>query len=158
MTGVLDVPHLLGLLQDDPDNADAVESLKSALSNGERSEKAPHLVNAAREAHERRGEYWVAAQLLELEATFATGDPDREAALWKELGRLHREELLDDDASKAAYEKAAALRPGDDEIAEAIEAIDASAQRWKEIAKRFVDEAVYASDGSLKNSLLVSAT
>jgi tetratricopeptide (TPR) repeat protein len=157
---VLDVPHLLGLLQEDPDNADALRDLRAALESRDPARTGPEparLISAARRAHQDRAETWTAAQLLEIEASLASGDPDREAVLQKELGRMWREELLDDDLARLAYERAHALRPGDDEIAEAIEQLGSAEKSWKDIAKRFVDEAEEASDATLRTSLLVSA-
>ncbi|MDQ3032095.1 MAG: hypothetical protein M3Y87_06740, partial [Myxococcota bacterium] len=162
---VLDVPHLLGLLQEDPDHADAMRELREAIESGDpkRSgrEASPaatlHLVGAARRTHQDRGEMWTAARLLDLEAQLSASDPDREAELRKELGRMLGEELLDDEGAKAAFERARALRPGDDEIQEALEQLANAATSWKEIAKRFVDEAEGSSDATLRTSLLVSA-
>lgn len=157
---MLDVPHLLGLLQEDPDHADALRELHEAIASGDPARLGSdplRLVGAARRLHQERGETWTAAQLLDLEAQLSAGDPDREAALRKELGRMQREELLDDAAARAAFERARALRPGDDEIQEALEQLGTAEANWKEIAKRFVDEAESASDATLRTSLLVSA-
>lgn len=157
---MLDVPHLLGLLQEDPDHADAMRELRDAVSSGDPARQGPdplRLVAAARRGHQERGEIRTACQLLELEADLSAGDPDRESALRKELAKLYQDELLDDASAKAAFERALALRPGDTEIQEALEAILAANANWKEIAKRFVDEAENASDATLRTSLLVSA-
>ncbi|WP_053234138.1 tetratricopeptide repeat protein [Sandaracinus amylolyticus] len=157
---MLDVSHLLGLLQEDPDHSEALRELREAIESGDAARLGSdplRLISAARRGHQERAETWTAAQLLDLEATLSAQDPDREAQLRKELARIHREELLDDEAAMAAYERAKALRPGDDEIAEAIDALAASEQNWKEIAKRFVDEAETSSDASLRTSLLASA-
>ena len=134
---MLDVSHLLGLLQEDPDHDGALAELREAIESGDPSRVGPdplRLVSAARRAHQERGETSTAVALLELEAALSASDPDREAQLRKELARIHREDLLDDAAARAAYERARALRPGDDEIAEALEALDTAEQSWKEIA------------------------
>jgi tetratricopeptide (TPR) repeat protein len=157
---VLDVPRLLGLLQEQPDNADALRELREAFASGDPTrlgEDPMQLLAAARRAHQDRGDTETAVQLLELEAELSASDPDREAALRKELARIYRDELLDDARARAALERAAQLRPGDPEVQEALEAIDADASNWKAIAKRFVDEAAGASDATLRTSLLVSA-
>lgn len=157
---MLDVPHLLGLLQEDPDHADAMRELREAALSGDPARRGSdplRLVAAARRGHQERGEIRTASQLLELEADLSADDPDKESALRKELGRLYQDELLDDAAAKSAFERALLLRPGDGEIQEALESIGAAEGNWKEIAKRFVDEAENASDATLRTSLLVSA-
>ncbi|MBW2464064.1 MAG: hypothetical protein JRH11_20615, partial [Deltaproteobacteria bacterium] len=71
--------------------------------------------------------------------------------------RIRQEELLADSGAKGAYERALALRPGDLEIEDAIEQVDQTAENWKQIAKRFVEEANDASDSTLKTSHLTRA-
>ena len=156
--GGLSVANYLGMLQEDPENTEVYESLRSALSNGESAGDDPvRLLEHARILHEQRGELRAAAWLIELEAPLISDDPDLEAALFKELGRLRHEELLDDEGAKEGYERALALRPGDTEIQEAIEQVELSQSKWKELAKRFVEEADAASDPTLKTSLLTRA-
>ncbi|MBX7194581.1 MAG: hypothetical protein K1X94_21170, partial [Sandaracinaceae bacterium] len=160
---MLTVSHLLGALQEDPDNTKIVSDLREALASGDpgRTGEAPlRLVHLAREQHELRAEHAAAVGLLlaevaELERD--SQDPDARAALLVKAGRLQREELLDDDAAKTSYQGALALRPGDESIKDALEQIAAAEANWKEIAKRFVDEAETASEASLRCSLLVSA-
>ncbi len=154
----LTVSNYLGLLQEDPDNQQAVDGLRTAISNGESPGESPvRLLEMARMQHEQRGELRAAAWLIELEAPLISDDPDLEAALFKELGRIRHEELLDDEGAKGAYLRALALRPNDHEVQEAIEQVDQAASNWKEIARRFVEEADDASDASLKTSLLTRA-
>ncbi|MBN8610184.1 MAG: hypothetical protein J0L92_06355, partial [Deltaproteobacteria bacterium] len=160
---MLTVSHLLGALQEDPDNTKIVSDLRDALASGDaaRTGDAPlRLVQLAREQHELRSEHvatvgLLLAEVAELERE--ARDPDARAALLVKAGRLQREELLDDEAAKTSFESALTLRPGDESIKEAIEQIVAAEGNWKEIAKRFVDEADAADDASLKCSLLVSA-
>jgi len=160
---VLTVSHLLGALQEDPDNAKIVADLRDALASGDprrTGEDPGRLITLAREQHELRSEHLAVVGLLHVEAAELereAKDPDARAALLLKAGRLEREELLDDEAAKKSLEAALALRPGDDGIKEALEQIVAAESNWKEIAKRFVDEADSASDAPLKGSLLVSA-
>jgi tetratricopeptide (TPR) repeat protein len=114
------------------------------------------LLRLAREQHEGRGEHETAASLMAIEIDH-TSDPDTRAELLKRLAKLHREELLDDEAALVSYRASKELRPGDDESTEAIEQLEDAAANWKEIAKRFIDEAESTSEPSLKTSLLVSA-
>jgi tetratricopeptide (TPR) repeat protein len=160
---VLTVSHLLGALQEDPDNTKIVSDLREALAIGDprRTGDSPlRLVQLARDQHESRSEHLAVVGLLEAEvAELERGgtDPDGRAALLVKAGRLQREELLDDEAAKKCLERALALRPGDDSIKESLEQIATAESNWKEIAKRFVDEAETASEPALKCSLLVSA-
>lgn len=157
---MLTVSNLLGALQEDPDNEQTIVDLREALASGDpaRTGDAPmRIVTLAREQHEARHESTAAAGLLSIEIDNTPNDVDRRAALLVRLGRLHREELLDDESAKTAYKAALALRPGDGDIEEAIEGIEASEANWKDIAKRFVNEADTTSEPSLKTSLLVSA-
>ena len=154
----LTVSQCLGMLQADPDDRESFEALGNALNgNHEGSKEFVRLLEAARMAHEQRGELRAAAWLIELETPLVQDDPDLEAALFKELGRLRHEDLLDDEGARSAYGKALDLRPGDEEIQVAIEQIDQAGTNWKEIAKRFVEEANDASDANLKTSLLTRA-
>ncbi|MBK8172574.1 MAG: tetratricopeptide repeat protein [Sandaracinaceae bacterium] len=156
----LTVSQCLGMLLEDPDSQVALDGLLDALTSGksERLGQEPiRLIEAARHGHAMRGESWTVGKLIELELEVGAKDPDREAAMWKELGRIRHDELLDDVGSRAAYEKAAALRPGDHEVQDALEQLAQVADNWKDIAKRFSDEAENASDPNLRTSLLVRA-
>ncbi len=154
------VSYLLGALQKDPENQEALKALAALAENGapdQLGDDALRLLDRARETHDARAEYRAVAQLLEVLARMSEHDPDRAASHFKELGRIYREELLDDERAKKAYERALSLRPGDDQIQEVIEQIDQTAQKWNDIASRFIEEAQSASDPTLKSSLLVSA-
>ena len=154
------VSHLLGTLQEDPENVEALEGLAGLVENGSAKldEDASRLLDHARRGHDERSEFPAVAQILEVQARlYEDDDPDRAATFLEELGRVYREEILDDARAKDAFERALVLRPGNDEVQEAIEQIDQSASKWNDIAKRFVEEAENASDPGLKCSLLVSA-
>lgn len=152
------VSHLLGTLQRDPENEEALRQLAELVSDGADAaldEETVQLVNQAREELDARAEYRVVAELLEILARVSQ-DPDRAADLLKELGRIYREELLDDERAKDAFARALTLRPGDDQIQSAIEQLEQTAAKWNEFAARFIEEAS-AADEPLKGSLLVSA-
>lgn len=154
------VSHLLGTLQEDPENTEALQGIAQLMSTGpsEVDEESERMLEKARAGHDARAEFRAVAQLLEVQAALSvTTDPDRAATLYVELGRIHREELLDDASAKRAYEHALELRPGDESVLDTIGQIDQSAEKWSDIVKRFLDEAQSASDPSLKSSLLVSA-
>jgi tetratricopeptide (TPR) repeat protein len=152
--------NYLAELAEDPDDSRPYDTLRDALTERDPSvlgEDPIRLLELARMQHEQRGEARAAAWLIELEGGLVRDDPDLEAALYKELGRLKHEELLDDAGAKSAFERALSIRPNDAEIRAAIEQVELTASNWKEFAKRFVEEADDASDATLKTSLLVRA-
>ncbi|MBZ0122168.1 MAG: hypothetical protein K8H88_34560, partial [Sandaracinaceae bacterium] len=150
------VSHLLGSLQHDPDDEEVLGRLAELAQDSLAGDDAA-LLDRARQAHDARAEYRAVAQILELQARLAEGDPDRAAELYKELGRVCREELLDDERARQAFARAVELRPGDDDAQDALQSIDQTAAKWSDIVQRFLEEANTASDASLKSSLLVSA-
>lgn len=155
----LTVANYLGMLQDNPEDQTAFDGLREALQSGdpERVGEQPlRLLEAARHSHERRGDFAATAWLIELEVGLSEDDPGFQAVLLKELGRLRREELLDDTGAAEAYRQALALQP-DDDVEIAVEEIEQSAERWREIADRFIQEAEGASDAALKSSMLARA-
>src|SRR5258708_22459242 len=114
------IKSALGLLQDDPDNAQAWEQLRQEVEGdpGMSSDELAKLLEAARRAHEGRREHEAVAKLLEVEASAARGTA-READALAELARVLDEELLDDDRARAAYERLSAIRPDNSDAAEA---------------------------------------
>jgi len=156
----LTVANYLAALQDDPWARDAFEGLALALASkdGARTGDDPvRLLEFARRNHEVRGESFAAAKLIECELALSDSDPDFAVVLWRELGRLRREDLMDDAGAIVAYEKALELRPSDEDVQRALEQIKAVGERWQEISQHFIDQADQASDASLKTSLLVRA-
>src|SRR5580704_8700456 len=147
----------LGLLQDDPDNGPAWAELRTELGTepGMSPSELEKLLEAARRAHEGRREYEAVAKVLEIEASIASGG--REIDLLAELARVLDEDLLDDVAARAAYEKLLAARPNDAHAAEALERSDARRAKWHELVDRYVQEAQGAADTAFRSSLLVSA-
>ncbi|MFT3922722.1 MAG: tetratricopeptide repeat protein [Myxococcales bacterium] len=154
----LTVANYLAALQDDPWDQSAVQGLDEALSSGDPKrlgEDPVRLLEFARRNHEVRGEAFAAAKLIEFELRLVLSDPDFAAVLWRELGRLRREDLMDDEGAKFAYEKALELRPGEEEVQRALEQIAQVSERWQQIAQHFAEQAEGASDAALKTSLMV---
>ena len=152
------IKSALGQLQDDPDHAQAWRELRAEVAGdpGMSSEELLKLLEAARRAHEGRREIEAVARLLDVESVAARGSP-REAELVAELARVLDEELLDDEGARAAFERLAALRPGDAHAAEALERADARRGKWRDLVQRYVQEAEGAAEGTFRSSLLVSA-
>jgi tetratricopeptide (TPR) repeat protein len=152
------IKSALGQLQDDPDHAQAWRELRADVEGdpGMSPEELHKLLEAARRAHEGRREVEAVARLLDIESVASRGGP-REAELVAELARVLDEELLDDEGARAAFERLAALRPGDSDAAEAIERADARRGKWRDLVDRYVQEAEGAAEGTFRSSLLVSA-
>jgi golgin subfamily B member 1 len=156
----LTVANYLAALQDDPWDQSAMQGLNEALASGDprRTGDDPvRLLEYARRNHEVRGENLAAAKLMAVEVSLVATDPDFAAVLWRELGRVRRDELMDDEGAREAYQHALKLRPGDEEVEQALEQLDQVSKRWQEISKHFVDQAEEASDPTLRTSLLLRA-
>src|SRR6516162_9288664 len=152
------IKSALGLLQDDPESADAWQKLREEVAGdpGMSSEELVKLLEAARRAHEARREYDAVARLLGIEVDATQGTP-RELELLTELARVLDEELLDDPRAQAVYDRVLALRPGDADAAEAKERSDAKCAKWRDLVDRYVHEASRTADPAFRSSLLVSA-
>lgn len=156
----LKLSNYLGILREDPYDADAFAGLRALAHSRDAKRLGEHpvrLLEVARGSHEQRGEPVAVARLLEVEALLVAGDTEFEASLWKELGRVRLEQLLDPEGATEAYERALALAPGDEEVAEALKRLGQAQGNWGKFAKRFVEEAETASDASAKSSLLLRA-
>ncbi len=152
------IKSALGLLQDDPDNGPAWRELREGVGGdpGMSGEELAVLLDAARRSHERRREAEAVVGLLQIEVESARGTA-REAELLAELARVLDEDLLDDERSRAVYERLAELRPDDVMPGEAIDRIGAKRAKWRELFERYVQEAETTGDSSFRSSLLVSA-
>ncbi|MET0339843.1 MAG: tetratricopeptide repeat protein [Polyangiales bacterium] len=159
--GELTVANYLAALQDDPWNRSAMQGLAEALASGDPSrlgDDPVRLLEFARRNHEIRGEHLAAAQLIELELPLvASDDEEFAAALWRELGRMRRDDLMDDAGARVAYENARALRPDDEDIQRSLAQIAQVEERWAEISRHFIEQADQATDPTLRTSLLVRA-
>ena len=156
----LTVSHYLGMLQSDPHDESAVTGLREAIASGDAArlgEQPLRLLESARGGHERRAEYWAMAELIDIETSITEDDPAFLALLLKELARVRRDELLDDEGALVAFRRVLELTPEDYDVEEAIENLEGTAQRFREIADRFVEESNLASDPNLKASMLSKA-
>lgn len=156
----LTVSHYLGMLQSDPHDESAVTGLREAVASGEPArlgEQPLRLLEIARGGHERRGEFAAMAELIDIETSMTEDDPAFLTVLLKELARVRRDELLDDEGALVAYRRALELAPDDYDVQEAIEQLEGTAERFREIADRFVEESNNATDPTLKASMLSKA-
>lgn len=152
--------NALALLQDDPENEEAWQSLASALSNASATDaanaNAKDLLVAARRAHEARREFDAVARLLAHEVELVAGTPE-EATRVEELARVLDLEVLDEPGATRAWTRLAELSPGHSEATDAIERAEVKRSKWTELVSRYREEAKIAQDPSLRASLLVSA-
>ncbi|KPK53376.1 MAG: hypothetical protein AMJ63_06630 [Myxococcales bacterium SG8_38_1] len=156
----LSVSNILGLLSEDPYDAQLVDGLRKRLKSPDPANDGQdplRLLEAARGGHERRGEFVAAAWLMEIESELVADDPDFHAILIKELGRIRREELMDDQGALDAYEKLGGIESKDPEVAQAVDQLHQIEEKWTELARRFIEEARDAADPRLKTSLLTRA-
>ncbi len=156
----LTVANYLGLLLEDPYDTQLIDGLRGLLKSPEPANDGHdplRLIEAARGGHERRGEFLAASWLMELESELVGDDPDFQKILVKELGRVRRDELMDDQGALVAYEKLGGVDSEDPEVAQAVDQIQQVEEKWAELARRFIEEARDASDPRLKTSLLTRA-
>lgn len=156
----LTVANYLGLLLEDPYDAQLIEGLRKLLRNPKPADEGRdplRLLEAARGGHERRGEFLAASWLIELESELVDDDPDFRKILLKELARLRHEELMDDRGALLAYEKLGGLGSEDSEVLQAVDQIQQLEEKWSEVARRFIEEGREAVDPRLKTSLLTRA-
>ena len=156
----LTLSKYLGLLLEDPYDTELIDDLREFLKSPQPANDGQdplRLLEAARGGHERRGEFLAASWLMELETELIDDDPDFQKVLVKELGRVRRDELMDDRGALVAYEKLGGLDSDDPEVAQAVDQIQQVEDKWAEIASRFVEEARDAADPRLKTSLLTRA-
>ncbi len=158
----LTLSNYLGMLQEDPDSQEALEGIREAIASGD-----PERIGAggdpvrwlevARARHEARGEFGAALALMEIEVGLVEDDPALASALWKAIGRLREEERFDAAGALEAWRKVLELNPEDEEAEEAVERLEATAERWRAVADRFAQEAAGATDATLAASLYARA-
>ena len=156
----LTVANILGLLSEDPYDAQLVHGLRDRLKSPDPANDGQdplRLLEAARGGHERRGEFLAAAWLMEIESELVADDPEFHTILVKELGRIRREELMDDQGALDAYEKLGGVESKDPEVVQAVDQLHQIEEKWSELARRFIEEARDAADPRLKTSLLTRA-
>ncbi len=149
----------LGHLQEDPDSNEGWQSLKEATSAPDGDLSTPdllHLLQAAREQHQERGEWDAVAALLELETEHAAGS-DAEPGLLAELARVLETELLDEDGAGVTLLKLLELRPDDTAVETALEESEGKRGRWRDLVTTYVGEAEQAPDDVYKSSMLMRA-
>ncbi len=152
--------NYLGTLEADPDDLAAVEGIREIIASRDPErlgEEPVRLLEMARQGHELRAEFGTVARLIEVELPLVEDDRAFAGSLYKELGRLRADFLLEPEAALEAYGKALEYRGEDSEIHDAQKRLEQAEASWKKFAKRLVEEAESATDLSLKTSLLLRA-
>lgn len=157
--GRLTLSNHLGALRDDPWDKKALDGLLSVVvqADAELLGECPELLlEFAHDNHTQRDEWNAVAVILTARIGLSGGDSEREAALLTELGAICTDQLLDDERALEAFRRR--LELGEDAATlSCVQRIEQARDNWKQIAKRFVEEADSASDIALKTSLLVRA-
>jgi len=111
----------------------ALELLRRAY---QRSPENPLVAEALLEALSHEGHHGERAELLEERAAQAMADPETQAAVLAELGRVHEQDLADPVAARDAYERALACDPrGESALPiERLEALYRKSEDWSELA------------------------
>ena len=156
------VRYALGLLQDQPDNREALAELHRAV--GFHEESAPvsspdlgaevlGLIESARRGHERRREIEAAFRLLQVETALRA---DRGAA-FADLLRFAEFELLDDREVLRIADQALASDPTHQAALGARARADERGATWSQTATALVSEADKESDAGLRAALYARA-
>jgi tetratricopeptide (TPR) repeat protein len=154
------IREALGLLQENPDDSQAWNTLRQQLdtAGGDLSQAAlVRLLEAARNKHGERGEWVAFARLLEFEIREAAGT-EQEPALLHEQARVLRDELLDLPGALKRLERVLELKPADPEATAAVQETADKAKRWRQLADTYVAEAEQAPDDVYKSSMLMRAS
>ena len=149
----------LGQLQDDPDSQNSWQELQSAIEQPDgdlERDELKRLLSAARDLHQRRGEWQAVATLLNIHAKVCRGESD-EADLLDHAARVHREELLDDETALQLYQRLLEVRPDDGAAQHAVEEVESKRGSWKDLVQTYLGEAEEAPDEVYKSSMLMRA-
>lgn len=149
----------LGKLQAEPGSNEAWELLQTSASAGGGDislEELLRLLDAAREKHAERGEWFAAGRLLDVAVKIAEGSP-RESTLVRDQAKLLSQQLFDEDGAAAAYLRLLELAPDDREASQALEEQESRRARYTELRASYLAEAEGASDEVYKSAMLMRA-
>ena len=134
-----DLFSLLAVLEHDPDDSQALESLAQAARSAQPAAREKRFAQA-RKVLGTRGRPDAVVALLDAELA-ASENVDRKADLQIERGLVLDGELLDVPAARAAFAAALELRPNDAMALEALDEIRVAEANWQKFAAKFVEEA-----------------
>jgi tetratricopeptide (TPR) repeat protein len=157
------ISHYLGLLQDDPDDRDAMDHIARAATSpieGDVREETLRLVQAALEGHKLRREMRTYVSLIEATQPWMTSDPTAALQRWIDVAKTRHEWLLDDEGALQALARARELEASTSEtpeVAHLVREMEAARASYKSNIASLLKEADAAKDKSLKSSLLAEA-
>ncbi len=156
-----DFAHFLAILELDPDDAQAMGALRSAIASLDPAQTQERFAAAGKALIERgRPDAAVAlldVQLERLAAAELSGRRDLRADLLIEKGLLLDEELLDPTAAAQVFEEVEQIRPGDSLAQEALGDLQMARDNWQKFAEKYVSEAQGSTDRALSTSMYVAA-
>ncbi|NVB83755.1 MAG: tetratricopeptide repeat protein [Kofleriaceae bacterium] len=150
-----DLSALLAVLEHDPDDAQALDTLESAARSAP-PELAASRFAAARKLLSGRGRPDAVVALIDVELAI-TDDKSRKADLFLEKGMVLDGELLDAAQANIAYASVLELRKGDAMATEALEELGVAGENWQKFAAKFIQEANASTDRNLATGLYASA-
>jgi len=149
----------LGTLQNNPDDSEAWQELRDALSDdgGDLDhESALALLEAARERHASRGEAEAVVRIYDLCAAQCEGTPLQVAFLQKRAAVLLAE-LFAGLPAIATLARAASLPQADAGLEAELTALQARAAAWKDQAASYHAEAESAPDDLYRSAMMMRA-
>ncbi|MFH2009644.1 MAG: tetratricopeptide repeat protein [bacterium] len=138
-------------LEVEPENSELLDKLK-ALVAGVDDEEIVRLLDKSAERLIASGEGPTALPVLELVEERCATDDDRADLMYRK-GRLLEEDLLDEEAAIACYQKLLELRPNDSGAEERMSHINLVRENWEKIVQKYRDEAEASTDTALTTSL-----
>ncbi len=142
--------HLL----DHPDDSGVWEQLEESAA-AETSDDVLRELEMARMQHVRMLDWPAVARLLELE--LAIDDSDFAAAKQAELARIYYEELLRADAAEKAFQRAAALKPDDNELSRRAGELEFARANVASNVEIYLVQALDSDDDKTRDSMLLNA-
>lgn len=150
----------LGQLQVEPDAEPAWKALREIVTRSDGDlprQECLSLLEAARNEHAKRGEWFAVARLLEVAVLLAAGT-EHESDLVAEQAKVLSEELYDDDGAGICYLRLLELRPEDAAANAAIDESQSRRRRHLELVEQYLAEAERGTDDVYKSSMLMRAS
>ncbi len=134
----------------------AIEELAFAMKSRRRSsaEELSRLLDAARDKHAERGEWFAVAALLEV-AVAAAGSTDASAIVALQA-KVLRDELFDEDGAKS-LSRLLELARAIESATQGVEEAEGKRKRYPELLKGYLEEAEGAQDDVYRGSMLMRA-
>ena len=141
----------LGILEQEPENEQALTALEELVTNGHGQKHGPELALAlaeARRRHRERGELDITLKLLDLELALAR-DPAVRADLLCEKGRVLEDDVLDQAGALSCYQGALQANPEHADAQSALSNVEVFKGVWQKLVKKYLDEAASSTERQL---------